>query len=90
MEFLKLIGLKVVAVKGFRTDMRRKKHFSPQYILFDDGKTYIELEDQDYITYHDCATSAKHISIMQSEASWKIMMEFSDRYPDADTDIGYY
>ncbi len=90
MEFEKLIGLKVVAIKGWRTDMRRKKNFSPEWIMFSDHQTFIELEDQDYITYHDCATSAKHISIRQDAARWKAIMEDPDHYPDADTDIGYY
>ena len=42
-----LIGKSVVAVKGTRTD-RRIKDVSPQYIMFNDDETFVELEDQDY------------------------------------------
>jgi hypothetical protein len=58
-----IIGLKVTAIKGFETDRRKTKYISPKFILFDDEETYIELEDQDYYSYHDCSTSAKHIRI---------------------------
>lgn len=88
MELQKLIGLKVVAIKHFRFDRRKQKGFSPDYILFDDAKTYIELSDQDCYTYHDFDYGAKRISIMQDADHWKRMMDNEDdHYPDADKDI---
>jgi hypothetical protein len=90
MEIQKIIGLKVVAIKGVRTDMRRKKHFYQQYILFDDGKTYIELDDQDYYTYHDCDSGAKRISVWQDESVWRRIIANENHYPDADMDINWY
>lgn len=87
MELEKLIGLKVLALKGLRTDGRKKKNFVTRFILFDDEKTFIELDDQDYFTYHDCATSAKHINVIQNKQRWKQMMENKNVYPDADLDI---
>ena len=86
MEFEKLIGLKVSALKHFRRDKRKKRSLRVEYIMFDDGQTYIELQDQDCYTYHDYATSAKHISIMQDPDHWKRMMEDNDSYPDANDD----
>ena len=87
MEIDKIIGLKVVAIKGIRTDRRKKKHFSPEYILFDDGETYIELEDQDYYTYHDCSPNARHINLYTNKEHWEQMMNDNDLYPNADRDI---
>jgi hypothetical protein len=89
MDIAKIIGLKVVAIKGMRTDMRRKKGFSPDFILFDDGQTYIELDDQDYYAYHDCDACAKTIQVWQNADRWKAMMEDEKHYPDADKDIGW-
>jgi hypothetical protein len=84
-----IIGLKVVAIKGFRTDMRRKKGFNPEFVLFDDKETYIELNDQDYHSYHDCDSSARLIQVMKDSQRWRIMMEDEKSYPDADSDIGW-
>jgi hypothetical protein len=39
-------------------------------ILLNDGKTYIELSEQDYYSYHDCSTSARHIEVKQNEDEW--------------------
>jgi hypothetical protein len=84
-----LVGFKILAVRGIRMDMRRKKGFYPQYILFDDGKTFIEIEDQDYYTYHDCDGSAKVMQIVQSKWQWKGMMNDQKRFPVADVGLGW-
>ena len=82
-----IIGLKVVAIKGFQSD-RRYKNVTPEYILFSDKETFIELEDQDYYSYHDCATSAKHINVKQSLESWKMIMKNENgHYPDANVEL---
>jgi len=87
---LDILGKKVVAMKGFRSDMRKKKGFEAIYILFNDGKTYIELEDQDYYTYHDCNSFAKVIKTFENPKTWKFMMENGKNYPDADKDPSWY
>lgn len=89
MDIKKIIGLKVLAIKTIRTDRRRKKGFPPDFIIFDDGKTFIELDDQDYITYHDCAGSAKHINVVQDPTRWTRMMSETDWFVDSDMDIGW-
>lgn len=86
MKLKKIIGKKVVAIKGFRTDMRRKKGFTAEYVLFDDGETYIELEDQDCHTYHDHDSDAKIIRVRQNKKLWEDMMSNEKNYPAADTD----
>jgi hypothetical protein len=87
---LDIIGKKAVSLKGFRTDMRNKKGFPIVYILFDDGETYIELEDQDYYTYHDCNGSAKLIKIFKDKRVWEMIMSDAKHYPDADIDPMWY
>jgi hypothetical protein len=83
------VGLKVLAIKGYRDDMRRKKGFTPEYILFDDGQTYIMLEDQDYHAYHDCDSWARRIEVRRDETQWGIFNEDEKHYPDADLDLSY-
>lgn len=43
MDLSKIIGLKVVAIKGYEPDRRKTKRIEAQYILFSDKKTYIEM-----------------------------------------------
>lgn len=83
-----LIGKSVIAVKGFRAD-RRVKRVDPQYIMFDDHETFIEFENQDYYTYHDCASSAKHISVYRDRDRWERIMN-DDHFLDATEDsVGF-
>ncbi len=82
----KILGLSVVAIKGFRTDMRKKQNFEARYILFSDKATYIELEEQDYYSYHDCSDSARHIEVRRDSERWVMIMGDDATYPDADID----
>lgn len=89
LEIQDIIGLKVVAIKGFRTDMRRKKNFDPEYILLDDKQTYIELDRQDYYAFHDCDSMARRIQVKRNADNWERMMTNEKTYPDADNTIDY-
>lgn len=77
-----LIGKTIVAVKGFRHD-KRVKRVDPQYIMFDDHETFIELEDQDYHAYHDCSASAKQIIVYHDKDRWERIMNDPDSFGDA-------
>ena len=46
--------------------------------MFDDGETYIELEEQDYYSYHDCSSSARHINIFKDKLSYDYFMTLPD------------
>ncbi len=86
----KIINKRVVAIRGFRykIDKRVKNPvIYPEYILFDDGKTYVKLEDQDGYTYHDCSGRAKLINLIQDSRMWNIIMSDKGYYPDANIDI---
>ena len=91
MKLSDLVGMKIVAVKGFRITKidKRVKHprIEPEYILFDDCKTYITLESQDYYTFHDCSSTAKEIRIYENEDTWSNMMDNDVNYPHANLEI---
>ena len=83
------IGLKVVAIRGYKT-RKNQAEIKPDYILFDDGKTYIELISQDYMDYHDCDSSARIISLMQNEDKWKAVMEDNNNFANSNLNIEGY
>ncbi|GAG92154.1 unnamed protein product, partial [marine sediment metagenome] len=58
-----------------------------EYILFDDQETIIELEDQDYYTYHDCDSLARRINIKKDKVAWEYIMTDEKHYPAADRDL---
>lgn len=83
---LDLIGKKIVAIKGIK-QVRNQKEIEIRYILFDDGKTYLELNEQDYYTYHDCAGWARVIMKYVDKAMWERIM-FEKDVPESSR--GYF
>lgn len=78
MKFQDLVGKKIVAIKGhIPLSQRRRKHpdIPIEYILFSDRRTYLMFEEQDYYSYHDCSSSARHIYLMDDPKQWKYIME---------------
>jgi hypothetical protein len=87
------IGLKVIAVRSYvgltEKGMPRKRLpycIEPEYIMFDDEKTFIELEEQDYYSYHDCSSGAREVRTTQDTARWKRIMEDA-AYADANEEL---
>lgn len=84
----KIIGLSVVAIKGEYN--AKGKNIEPKYILFSDGKTYLELEEQDYYSYHDCSSSARLIRVWDAKSEyfssnpdrWEQLMSYKDATED--------
>ena len=66
LKFSDLIGKKISAMRGHKY----KKTCELKYILFDDGETYIELNEQDPYDYHDCNNSARSICIYSDSDFW--------------------
>lgn len=87
MSLLNIIEKRILTIRSYRTDMRIKRDLRPEYILFDDRETYIELEDQDCYTYHDFAFSAKHINVYKNKGNWERMFDDLDHYPEANEGI---
>lgn len=81
MDLKKIIGKTVESIRG-ATDAKGK-YIEARYILFNDGKTYIELEEQDYYSYHDCSSSARIINVYQDKAVWELI---NMRNPKANMD----
>lgn len=88
MKHLTLCDLKnkrILTVRGFNYSGKKYKYkqFKPQYILFDDGKTFMTIEDQDYYTFHDCDVSAKIIGIQQGKKEWSRIYGNRLVYPES-------
>lgn len=87
MELNKIIGLKVVAIRGVTNKKVSKNTIEPHYILFSDKKTYILLEEQDYYSYHDCSCCARIIEVHSDKENWKNIFKDIISFPEANVDI---
>jgi hypothetical protein len=83
-ELGKIIGKNVVSIRGWK-ERKNQKNIVAEYILFDDGETYIVLSEQDYYCYHDCSISARHIEIRKNKEHWK-QIKNNVKYGDANID----
>jgi hypothetical protein len=83
MKLVDIVGKKVVGVKGYPPQKKSEKLIDPAFILFDDGETYLNLEEQDYYSYHDCSSSARIINLYKDKERWERFMTF----PDSNTSI---
>ena len=81
-KIINLIGKTIVSLRGSKR-RKNQKDIELEYILFDDGKTLIQLDDQDYYDYHDCSSSAKEIRIYENSEMWKDIKENNVIYGDA-------
>jgi len=89
MKLKKILGLKVVCIRGFESSGKPKKNklYQTKHILFNDRKTFIELDEQDYYSFYDCSASARHIIVHQDEKRWKDIYDDLGCYPEANDDI---
>jgi len=86
MELNKIIGKKVLTLRGYK-ERKNQKNIEVTYILFDDKETFIYLEEQDYYSYHDCSTSARHIGVEQNKEKWNNIATNNEQYGDTNIDI---
>ena len=75
--FLAIIGKRIHRIVGYERAAGRAGP-AVQFILFDDGETFLELEEQDYHDYHDCCCSARILNSHQSPADWARHNEAKD------------
>ena len=71
-DISKIIGLTVVAIK------KQAGTEAACYILFNDSKTYIKLEEQDYYDNHDCNHEARELMLRQDSAVWEGVMNLAE------------
>lgn len=85
-DLQKIVGLKVVAIKGYKKRKNQKKNIVAEFILFSDKKTFIELDYQDPYTYHDKSPSARELSVRQDTERWSELVADNTIFGDASVD----
>jgi len=83
MIWIDLIGKRIAAFRGFPKVKFGKPHTEVDFILFDDGKTFIRLRGQDSYDYHDCNPEAKTLDILEDAKLWQKMFD-KDGYAEPD------
>jgi len=83
-DMLKLVGKKILHIRGNKED---GKYIVPSFILFDDEKTIVQLDEQDYYSYHDCSSAARILCVHEDAAYWKFIHDDLKRYPIANSSI---
>ena len=68
MNWQDLVGLVVCAIRWHKGN---KDIDQPDFVLFDDGKTFLEFREQDPYDYHDCNSSARLMYIQQDHVMWE-------------------
>lgn len=83
-ELHKLIGKKIVAVRGHRADRRSKKPVEAEYILPNDNETYIKLSAPEChaYPYHDCSSSARRIEVWKNKDKWTYIFSDLKDFPE--------
>lgn len=91
LKFSSLLGRKIHAFRGRRCKKTNygKATCNFEYILFDDGETYLELREQDRYDYHDCSPSARHLSVVSHKDLWEMMDKKEQDFDEPD-DTGFY
>ena len=80
--WLELVGKKVVALRAYPPGGRKRSCADLAFILFDDGETFLELQEQDKYDYHDCNPYARELRLRKDAEQWKKMMDL-DWYVEA-------
>ncbi len=73
-----LIGKEILAYRGFSGSL--------SFILFNDGASFLKLEEQDSYDYHDCSSSARLIEVMQNRVQWKDLLDKKPPYTETSQD----
>lgn len=81
-----IMNKKIEKIRGYKT-RKNQKDIEPTFILFNDGETFIDLELQDYFTYHDCDCTARIIKIQKDTGVWHRIAYDDNKFGDANMDI---
>lgn len=85
MNWSELIGKKIVALRGITGEKTKHEKIATtplSFILFDDGKTFIELYEQDYYSYHDCNCYARLLDLKEDCKKWQTMFDKKKGYDE--------
>jgi len=83
-----IIGKRIAAIKGMK-NRKNQKRIMADYILFDDGETIIQLNEQDYYCYHDCSCAARELFVHVDKRLWERIMT-SEAYGDSNMDASIF
>lgn len=78
-EAAKLIGLSIVALKGYPLSDKRIKNIELAFILFSDGESFIHFDD-----YRECDTLHNEARLITNQDKWR---EILYDYPDANFNL---
>ena len=70
-----LLGKKIIAFRGHRTQKYGIEVVILVYILFDDQETWLELAEQSPFDYHDCCSSARMINLHKDAKQWQQLFD---------------
>lgn len=87
MNWSALVGMKVAALRGFTQKKHtwgEAMHCPLAYILFDDGETFIELDEQSPYDYHDCCSSARNLELRVDAKRWQEMFNKEGSWNEPD------
>lgn len=85
-EMGQIIGKSVEKVRGYK-GRKNQKYIEPTHILFNDGETFVKLNEQDYYSNHDCAFNARIINVYKDAGEWCKIAYDNDKFGDANMDI---
>jgi hypothetical protein len=75
-NFSEILGKKVVAFRGCKRNPLSSPQSMLEYILFDDGETFMRLSVQDKCDYHDASASAREIVVGKGAEAWQDLMHY--------------
>jgi hypothetical protein len=84
MIWKELIGLKVVAFRGYKSIIYGKSKVQLHYVLFDDKETFLEFSEQDPYSYHDCSSSARILDLQKNASLWQSMFNKEGSFVEYD------
>ena len=67
LDIITLLGKRIWRIVGCIDG----NHVEASAILFDDERTYIQLEPQDEYTYHDCCHDARVLTVGEDPEQWR-------------------
>lgn len=74
MGFRDLIGLSVVALRGYPYKTILGDRVDLDFVLFSDGQSYLKFGKQDTYDYHDCNHSARTVEVCRNKDEWERLM----------------
>lgn len=80
-DWAAVVGRRVAALRGYEPDLAAgHTRVRLEFVLFDDGATFLELDRQDRYSYHDYDPRARVVGLVSDPARWQAMMGCTGEY----------